>query len=78
MAGQVSDWYSYLDKKMAPRPAHRRLPPSKGASVSGSGAVRMSVRDAVFPSEPKPEPIEVTESEASDSMILRAFKFWQK
>jgi len=75
MAGEMSDWYSYLDRKTAPRPSHKRLPPSKGATVNGSGAVRLSVRDVVHP---RPEPIEVTESEASDSMILRAFKFWQR
>jgi hypothetical protein len=84
VAEEVSDWFSYLDHKTAPRPSHKRLPPSKAGrpgatpSVTGSGAVRLSVRDVVFPPEPKPDPIEVTESEASDSMILRAFKFWQR
>lgn len=58
----MSDWFSYLDQKTAPRPSHKRLPPSKAPTRT----------------YPEPAPIEVTESEASDSMILRAFKFWQR
>lgn len=65
MVGEVNDWYSYQAKKTAPKPSHRRLPPSK--VVRPAPAL-----------ERRPEPIEVTESEASDSMILRAFKFWQR
>jgi hypothetical protein len=40
-------------------------------SVTGSGAVRLSVRDTVFPPEPKAEPMVVEEGDASDSMITR-------
>jgi len=69
------NYFDFIARKTAPKPSHKRPPPSKGATVTESGAVRLSVRDVVHP---RPEPIEVTESEASDSMILRAFKFWQR
>lgn len=58
-----SDWFSYLDRKTAPRPSHKRLPPSKVAITQE----RVSVRNP----EPKPEPMVVEESTASDSMITR-------
>ena len=60
---EINDWYSYQADRILPKPSHKRLPPSK--------AVRPEP-------EPASDPIEVTESEASDSMILRAFKFWQR
>jgi hypothetical protein len=67
------NYFDFIDRKTAPKPSHRRLPPSR----TGRPAItqeRVLVRNA----EPKPEPIEVTEGEASDSMILMAFKFWQR
>ena len=62
----MSDWFTYLDQKTAPRPSYRRQPPSK------------EIPPKPAQSYPDAAPIEVTESEASDSMILRAFKFWQR
>lgn len=60
------NYFDFIDRKTAPRPSHKRPPPSKAA------------RAEPVPREAKPEPIEVMESDASDSMILRAFKFWQR
>lgn len=69
------NYFDYMAKKIAPKPSHKRLPPSKvvrpAASVTGTGAVRLSVRDVVLPPEPKSEGITVEESTASDSMITR-------
>lgn len=60
------NYFDFIDRKTAPRPSHMRLPPSKAA------------RAEPVPREAKAEPIEVAESEASESMILRVFKFWQR
>jgi hypothetical protein len=53
----VSDnYFDYVAKKTAPKPSHRRLPPSKAPAATP---------------EPKSDGIVVEESTASDSMIVR-------
>lgn len=59
----MSDWYDYLAKKMAPKPAYQRP---------------MPVQRREPPAEPESQGITVEESTASDSMIVRAFTFWRR
>lgn len=63
----MSDWFSYLSDKAAPRPAHLRAAPA------ADKVKQMSQTERVTDVE-KPSQIDVEETDASDSMILRVFK----
>jgi hypothetical protein len=66
----VTDWYSYVAKKVAPKPAYQRPPPSKVITQENA-----PVRNEP---EGRAESMIVEEGTASDSMILKAFRFWQR
>lgn len=66
------NYFDFMSRKMAPKPSHQRKAPSKAVRAGPPNP-----RPAPAPMA-KYEPMEVTESQASDSMILRAFKFWQR
>jgi len=60
----------YVAKKVAPKPAYQRPPPSKAITQENA-----PVRNEP---EGRAESMIVEEGTASDSMIIRAIKFWQR
>jgi hypothetical protein len=60
----MSDYFDYLDKKTAPKPAYQRAMPKVEKSPE------LPVREAL--------PMTVEESAAGDSIIERVKAFWRK
>lgn len=63
----MSDWFSYVAGKVAPKPAHQRPAPASDKLKV------MSQNERVTEVESSSR-IHVEEADASDSMILRVFK----